>query len=108
MPEQFLDAILLDLRKAGFIASKRGPDGGHWLARDPSRVTVGAIIEAIDGPLVSPGEPSLRRRPSSPADRALQAFWGRVVTSVHTVVDTVTLEDLRHDAGSDGPLDFTI
>jgi Rrf2 family protein len=51
VPEKFLEAILRDLREAGLVTSKRGPDGGHRLAGDPARLTVLAVVEAIDGSL---------------------------------------------------------
>lgn len=49
--KKFLDAILLDLRNAGFVRSKKGPGGGYTLARDASEIVVGAVIRALDGPL---------------------------------------------------------
>ncbi|NLH80771.1 MAG: Rrf2 family transcriptional regulator [Phyllobacteriaceae bacterium] len=49
--KKFLDAILLDLRNAGFVRSKKGPGGGYALARDASDIAVGAIVRALDGPL---------------------------------------------------------
>jgi Rrf2 family protein len=106
VPEKFLDAIMLDMRKKGLVSSKRGPDGGHWLARDPSRLTVGAILEAIDGPLFVPVEDA--RRGASAADVSLRALWGKVATSVHAVVDAVTIEDLRRQAAPQSGVDFAI
>jgi Rrf2 family protein len=105
VPKKFLDAILLDLRKSGFVSSKRGPDGGHWLARDPARITIGAILEAIDGPLVVAAKPGRR---ATPADACLEALWERVEGAVRSVVDEVTLDDLRHQADALGAVDFSI
>ena len=51
VPEKFLEAILVDLRKAGFIASTRGTIGGHALARPAGEILIGDVIRAIDGPL---------------------------------------------------------
>ena len=50
-PEKFLEAILVDLRKAGFVASTRGTVGGHALARPAADIKIGDVIRAIDGPL---------------------------------------------------------
>jgi len=105
VPRKFLEAILLELRKAGFVASKRGPDGGHWLARDAARVTVGAILAAIDGPVVRGQGVGLGARAEEPC---LQSLWARVDEAVHAVVDGVTLEDLRREAGARAVLDFNI
>lgn len=49
--KKFLDAILLDLRNAGFVRSKKGPGGGHALARPAEEIVVGAVVRALDGPL---------------------------------------------------------
>lgn len=49
--KKFLDAILLDLRNAGFVRSKKGPGGGYALGRPAGEIGVGAIIRALDGPL---------------------------------------------------------
>src|ERR1700691_439180 len=51
IPKKFLDAILGDLRNAGFVFSKKGPGGGYMLARAPADITVGHVIRTIDGPL---------------------------------------------------------
>lgn len=50
-PGKFLEAILVDLRRAGFVESRRGPGGGHALARAPDRILIGDVIRTIDGPL---------------------------------------------------------
>jgi Rrf2 family protein len=52
-PAGFLQAILLDLKNAGVLASCRGSHGGYQLRIPPDRVTVGAIVRLIDGPLVT-------------------------------------------------------
>jgi Rrf2 family protein len=51
VPEKFLEAILGDLRRGGFIRSRRGTLGGHGLAQRAEDIMVGDLIRAIDGPL---------------------------------------------------------
>ena len=51
IPIKFLEQILLTLRHAGLLASKRGVGGGYTLAAQPSQITVGAVVRALDGPL---------------------------------------------------------
>ncbi len=51
IPKKFLDAILGELRNAGFIYSRKGPGGGYMLARAPSEIKIGHVIRTIDGPL---------------------------------------------------------
>jgi Rrf2 family protein len=49
--KKFLDAILLDLRNAGMLRSKKGPGGGYALAKPARTIKVGAVVRALDGPL---------------------------------------------------------
>jgi len=49
--KKFLDGILLDLRNAGFLRSKRGPGGGYLLAKPAAEISVGPIVRVLDGPL---------------------------------------------------------
>lgn len=51
IPEKFLQAILLDLKRRGIVRSKRGQGGGYQLARDPGSVNFGEVIRVLEGPL---------------------------------------------------------
>ncbi|GLK69966.1 Rrf2 family transcriptional regulator [Ancylobacter dichloromethanicus] len=51
IPKKFLDAILLELRNAGMLRSKKGPGGGYALSRTPREIRIGHIIRVLDGPL---------------------------------------------------------
>jgi len=48
IPGKFLEAILTQLRRAGLVRSQRGPDGGFWLARPASDISLADVIRAID------------------------------------------------------------
>lgn len=50
VPENYLDQILLTLRRAGLIRSVRGPSGGHMLAHSPSEINLGQALEVLEGP----------------------------------------------------------
>jgi Rrf2 family protein len=52
IPPSFLENILKQLRSAGVVRSRRGPEGGYWLARPPDELNVAPIIRAIEEPLV--------------------------------------------------------
>src|SRR5574337_1979117 len=52
LPARYLEQILLSLKRAGFVESKRGMSGGYYLAKHPREITVGAIIRAMEGPIV--------------------------------------------------------
>ena len=51
IPEKFLQAILLDLKRRGVVRSKRGLGGGYQLARDPASINFGEVIRIVEGPL---------------------------------------------------------
>lgn len=49
--KKFLESILLVLRKAGFLGSKKGKGGGYYLIKDPSEITMAAVIRVLEGPI---------------------------------------------------------
>ena len=51
IPKKFLDAILGELRNAGFVQSRKGKDGGYRLARPASEIKIGHVVRVLDGPL---------------------------------------------------------
>ncbi len=53
IPVNFLENILVDLRNAGIVASRRGADGGYWLARPAAEISLADVIRAVDGPLAN-------------------------------------------------------
>lgn len=94
IPIKFLENILVDLRQAGIVQSRRGPDGGYWLARPPAQITVADVIRASDGPLASV-------RGEKPEDLAydgaatdLRQVWVALRSSMREVLEQVTLADL--------------
>ena len=51
IPKKFLDAILAELRNAGFVRSRKGKLGGYCLARTPDEIMIGHVVRVLDGPL---------------------------------------------------------
>ncbi|MGB3258113.1 MAG: Rrf2 family transcriptional regulator [Ornithinimicrobium sp.] len=94
IPVRFLEAALRDLRRAGLVASRRGPRGGHRLSRSSAQISIAQVVRAIDGPLVFVnGE-----RPSdleySGTAAGLLPVWVAVRVAVRQVLDEVTLADV--------------
>ncbi|MCL4855955.1 MAG: Rrf2 family transcriptional regulator, partial [Flavobacteriales bacterium] len=50
IPQKFLEAILLDLKKAGILASKKGKGGGYFLLKSPNDVNMADVMRLFDGP----------------------------------------------------------
>jgi Rrf2 family protein len=101
--DTFLDQVLTLLRRAGLVNSTRGPRGGHVLALQPERVTMRAIIAAVEGDAFLPPVPDGRGRGSSSVDgasvppptvRVQQEVWEEVRTAVHRILDATTVADL--------------
>jgi Rrf2 family protein len=94
IPRKFLDNILQQMRQAGIVESRRGPDGGHRLARPADEVTVADVIRAIDGPLANVGgrSPDAVDFPG-PAER-LREVWVALRVSIREVLEDVTLADI--------------
>ncbi len=96
LPARYLEQLLLTLKRAGFLASKRGVNGGYYLAKPPREITLGQIIRAVDGP-VAPifcvGE-TPREGCSQETICALRDVWMEVRDAVSAIVDHTTLADI--------------
>lgn len=98
-PGKFLESILVDLREAGFIHSRRGQKGGHTLARPAEQIMVGDLIRAIDGPLapvrcasVSAYQPCADC--ADPDACSLRALMREARDALSNVLDRRSLRDL--------------
>jgi Rrf2 family protein len=94
IPLRFLENILGELRHAGLVQSRRGMDGGYWLAKPPDDVTLAEIIRAVEGPLASVrGEPP--NELSFPgAAKPLQEVWIALRANIRDILESVTLADV--------------
>ena len=103
VPEKFLETILVELRNASLLESKRGARGGHRLARPAEQISIGEIVRTIDGPIAPlPCASHTRYRPCDdcidPTNCALRLLMVDVRTAVSGVVDTRSLRDLSEAA----------
>lgn len=98
IPEQYLDQILVVLRKEGLIKSVRGPKGGHMLARPPAQITMAQVMNALEG-YVPPMEclPNPDFCKLSPGC-ALREVWQKIDAMTQQILNTTTIEELaqRH------------
>ncbi len=90
LPQPYLEQILLAVKGAGLVRSKRGVGGGYVLARPPEDITLAEIIAAVDGPLASiPDE-----HDHCEGHCVLQEVWVCVAEDMRRILDTFTLADL--------------
>jgi Rrf2 family protein len=89
IPQKFLELILLSLKQGGFVESHRGAEGGYSLARPPEAITVGEVLQFIDGPPKKQGGPQ-RATP-------LTELWSSVDKSVAGIVDRISFASIVRD-----------
>jgi len=94
IPMKFLENILSELRRAGLVGSRRGTDGGYWLARPASKVTIADIIRAVEGPLANVQGVRPEDLEFVGSAIPLQRMWVCVRASLRSVLEHVTLADL--------------
>jgi Rrf2 family protein len=94
IPLRFLENILMQLRHAGLVDSRRGAEGGYRLARPASDVTLADVIRAIDGPLagVQGGRPETLT--FSGTAEPMKDVWIAVRASLRSVLEHITLADV--------------
>ena len=94
IPLRFLENILLQLRHAGLIESRRGADGGYRLARPADEVTLADVIRAIDGPLAGVGGARPETLDFHGSAEPLRDVWVAVRASLRAVLEGVTVGDV--------------
>lgn len=105
LPQPYLEQILLALKGAGLVKSKRGVGGGYVLARDPQDITLAAILAAVDGPIALGdfGEPHTDGACDHEGQCVLLAVWSSVGEKMRTLLSQITLADLVHMARGESP-----
>ena len=94
IPLRFLENILLQLRHAGIVESRRGADGGYKLARAPEEITLADVIRAIDGPLAGVSGQRPETLDFKGRSEPLREVWVAVRASLRSVLENVTLADV--------------
>jgi Rrf2 family transcriptional regulator, cysteine metabolism repressor len=102
IPEPYLDQLLTTLRRAGFIRSVRGPQGGHALIRDPHDLKLSEVIVALEGslaPIACLDDPEGCR---TTATCSLRPVWQEVEAATIRVLESITVADIaeRERAGN--------
>ncbi len=99
IPLKYLEHILLTLKNAGILRSRRGIKGGYQLNREPARITVGEVLHAVDGNFAQ----SACVEVSSGAGGGysdvhaygLKSLWDEVQSAVEKILNQTTFDDIR-------------
>jgi Rrf2 family protein len=101
-PKRFLEHILIDIRRSGIIASRRGRDGGYVLIKPPESVSIGEVLRMIDGPIAP--LPCLSRKAYHPCDDCrdeaacrIRKVFGDLFAAYLLMLESLTLADLLRD-----------
>lgn len=95
IPLKFLEAILNQLKQGGFVHSRRGAEGGYFLARSPAGLTLGEIIRFLEGPLMPANCEEGRRGCGQDHDGCVfWPVWVQAEQALAKVYDGVTYQDL--------------
>lgn len=94
IPLKFLLGILADLKRARLLRSQRGAEGGYWLARPATEISLADVIRAIDGPLANVHDSSLSALEYPGAAVGLKEVWMAVRAALRSVLEPVTLADM--------------
>ncbi|MBK9181236.1 MAG: Rrf2 family transcriptional regulator [Acidimicrobiales bacterium] len=105
LPQPYLEQILLAVKGAGLVRSKRGVGGGYVLARPPEEITLGAIVSAVDGPITVGdfGEPHQDGACDHEGQCVLLAIWSSVGGRMRELLDSFTLADIAAQARGEAP-----
>ena len=96
LPQPYLEQILLALKGAGLVRSKRGVGGGYVLARPPRQIALSEIVSAVDGPIAAGdfGEPHQNGACDHEGQCVLLAIWADVGDRMRRLLEESTLADV--------------
>ena len=100
LPQPYLEQILLALKGAGLVRSKRGVGGGYVLARPATDITLASIVSAVDGPIVVGdfGDPHQDGACDHEGQCVLLAVWANVGEHMRRLLEGRTLADIAEIA----------
>jgi len=97
IPPRFLEVILSQLKRGGFVESQRGSEGGYFLIRAPHELTVGELIRFVQGPVGPVGCVTETAKDNSCpfyGDCAFLPMWEKVKRAILDIYDNTTFRDL--------------
>lgn len=93
IPRKYLEQVLLDLKNSGLLESKKGQGGGYRLSRSPDQISLGQVMEAIQGDLL-PLPEWMNEDASFSTDSGLSDVVNRARALVHRTFDETSIEVL--------------
>jgi Rrf2 family iron-sulfur cluster assembly transcriptional regulator len=105
LPQPYLEQILLALKGAGLVRSKRGVGGGYVLARQPDQIKLSEIVMAVDGPITLGdfGEPHQDGACDHEGHCVLLAVWKQACRNMQRHLEEHTLASIAEFARGEAP-----
>jgi Rrf2 family protein len=100
IPQRYLEQVLLLLKRAGFLISKRGATGGYRLVRPPAEISVGDVLRAVEGRVTALEVAGRDPRNRGAAGPDLSYLWEQVADAVSRVIDRTSFGDLPIGGGA--------
>ena len=102
LPAPYLEKLLMELRRSHIVSATRGAHGGYQLAKAPSQISLGQILEAVGesvSPLIDSAAVTLASSEQA-EDWVTSMLWQRLHQKLKEAFYSITLEDLYYDARS--------
>ena len=100
LPAPMLEQLMLKLRRAALVESRRGRQGGYRLRRLPADLPLAAILAAVEAPAASLMAATEPGDDPQPSDRVTRVLNRRLLQALERELDRLTLEDLLFDLRS--------
>ena len=104
LSENYLEQLMVPLRRAGIVQSTRGAQGGYMLAKSPAEITISSIITTVEGPIAVVD--CLLAEADAAEQKCVKActcvtrgIWEKVCDSISQVLESITLQTLLDNEG---------
>ena len=91
IPQKFLELILANLKQGGFVESRRGAEGGYRLARPAARITIGEVLDYVEG------QQRDRGRAGTPGESPFSEIWKQIDDHTDRILHAISFETLARD-----------
>jgi len=91
---KYLEQLIIPIKNAGFVTSKRGPKGGHSLTKNPDQITLAQIIRVFEKERVPKETPDDESNCSEHQDSLIEEAWDEAIEAFYSRLEKVTLSDL--------------
>ena len=96
IPLKYLEHIMLILKGAGYVNSRRGPEGGYWLAKEPGEIKLGEIVRLMEG-YISPitcVSTTAYEKCKEEKHCVFREVWLDVKNSISNIIDKITFQEM--------------